>query len=63
MLTDQEKISEEVDVIISFYEEALQFYKVDPTERPLTEVCGLKARTIMSDMELIKKRFAQPTTT
>jgi len=57
ILADQEKIADEVKTICLLYQESLQFYKVDPTERLLTESYGLKARTILQDIEFIKTRF------
>lgn len=60
ILTDYNEIILEVAQIHKLYEEALQFYRNDITETPTAEELGLKARTIISDMEFVETRFLQP---
>jgi len=56
-LSDINTISIEVALICSMYEEALEFYKNDITEKAVTDKLGLKAKTIISDMEFVKTRL------
>ncbi|XP_021949211.1 SET domain-containing protein SmydA-8 [Folsomia candida] len=60
---DADEILAEAEFIYVLYDEALCFYKNDITEVLIGEHYGLKCRMIMSDMQLVKEKFAITTDT